>query len=429
VAISILEFAIASPASAIVFDYFATVDCTSDPGLEYVVVEDSVPGNHAVEETVVVAAINAQDPGADDVAFYSSRGPTTVAFPAPQVRRVPNVSATDCVATQTGALGHFSNPFCGTSAAAPHMAGIAALLIQRNSALTSSQLHGLLTGTAVDVGFPGYDFVAGFGRSDAVRAAEGAAPGGPVLFSAILPASRAVPPGATATAFLTVLNAGGTAATGVRTLSGYPLPVTMAVTETDPTTNLPIGAPNAAVDVPAGGRKTFVLALTPTADLAPTDVPVNVIGTNSGPAPTLTGINTLLLSAAGGVPDVVALSATPTADGIVRVPGVGGTGAFSVATVNVGAGGPVTATVDTGSASLPLSPFVCQTNPATGECLAGLATSVATTIGTGETPTFAVFVVAGGRLSFDPAVHRVFIRFRDASGVVRGATSVAVQIL
>ncbi len=429
VAISILEFAIVSPVSSIVFDYFATLTCLSDPALEYVVVADSVPGNHAVEETVVVAAINAQDPGADDVAPYSSQGPTTVSFPVPQVRRVPNVSAPDCVATQTGALGFFSNPFCGTSAAAPHMAGVAALLIQRNPGLNSRQLHGLLTGTAADVGFPGYDFVAGFGRGDALPAAIGAAPGGPILFASILPASRAVPPGATATVFLAVLNAGGTVATGVRTLSGYPLPATMGVTETDRNTNLPIGVTDAPVDIPPGGLKTFVIALTPAVELAPTDVPVNVIGTNSGPAPTLAGVNTLLLSAANGVPDIVALSATSSRDGIVRVPGVGGTGAFSVATVNVGTGGPITATVDTGGTSLPLSPFVCQTNPANGECLAGLATAVSTTIGAGETPTFAVFVVATAPLAFDPAVHRVFIRFRDASGVIRGATSVAVLIL
>jgi hypothetical protein len=427
--IAILEFARVSPPSAIVFDYFATLDCTNDPGLQYVVVADSVPGNHAVEETVVPAAINAQDPGADDVASYSSQGPATVAFPVAQVRRVPNVSATDCVVTQTGVLGFFQNPFCGTSASAPHLAGIAALLIQRNPGLNSQQLHGLLTGTAADVGFPGYDFVSGFGRADAVHAADGAAPGGPILFSSILPASRAVAPGATATAFLTILNAGGTTATGVRMLSGYPLPLTMSATETNPATNVPIGVPDAPVDIPAGGRKTFVIALTPHGELAPIDVLFNFVATNSGPAPTQVGVNSVLLSAASGVPDIVALAATTSGDGIARVPGVGGTGAFSVATVNVGSGGPITVTADTGSASLPLSAFVCQTNPANGQCLGGLATSVATSIGAKETPTFAVFVVANAPLAFDPAVHRVFLRFRDAGGVIRGATSVAIQIL
>jgi hypothetical protein len=141
------------------------------------------------------------------------------------------------------------------------------------------------------------------------------------------------------------------------------------------------------------------------------------------------GVNSLLLSAAHGVPDVIALAATPTVDGIVRVPGIGGTAAFSVATVNVGAGGPIVATVDTGAASLPVSVFVCQTNPATGECITPLGPAASVVIGTGQTPTFAVFVVAHGSFVFDPAVNRVFIRFRDGSNLIRGASSVALLLL
>jgi hypothetical protein len=154
---------------------------------------------------------------------------------------------------------------------------------------------------------------------------------------------------------------------------------------------------------------------------------LHLVGSNSGPAPTQVGVNSLLLSAEAGVPDVVALVATLGGDGIVRVPGVGGSGAFSVATVNLGAGGPITVTVDTGAAILPVSVFVCQTD-AGGQCTAGPSPSVATTIGPGQTPTFAVFVVANAPLGFDPAIHRVFVRFRDAGGVVRGASSVAILV-
>ena len=50
---------------------------------------------------------------------------------------------------------------------------------------------------------------------------------------------------------------------------------------------------------------------------------------------------------------------------------------------------------------------------------------------TGATPTFAVFVIGtGGHVPFDPAVNRVFVRFKSGnpgSEVTRGATSVAVQ--
>jgi hypothetical protein len=46
------------------------------------------------------------------------------------------------------------------------------------------------------------------------------------------------------------------------------------------------------------------------------------------------GLNTVLLSAsANPVPDIVALGATLSGDGIVNIPGVAGIGAFAVATI------------------------------------------------------------------------------------------------
>jgi hypothetical protein len=52
---------------------------------------------------------------------------------------------------------------------------------------------------------------------------------------------------------------------------------------------------------------------------------------------------------------------------------------------------------------------------------------VTTTIGASETPTFAFFVTGTGTVPFDPAVNRVFVRFKDAGGITRGSTSVAVR--
>jgi hypothetical protein len=43
-----------------------------------------------------------------------------------------------------------------------------------------------------------------------------------------------------------------------------------------------------------------------------------------------------------------------------------------------------------------------------------------------ETQTFGVFLNASGDVPFDPANARVFVRFVDSDGVVRGATSAAV---
>jgi hypothetical protein len=87
----------------------------------------------------------------------------------------------------------------------------------------------------------------------------------------------------------------------------------------------------------------------------------------------------------------------------------------------------ITASVDTGGATLPIAVSLCETNPVTGACLGPAASSVTTQIDAGETPTFGVFVAAAGTVPFDPVANRIFVRFRDAGGVTRGASSVAVR--
>jgi hypothetical protein len=90
----------------------------------------------------------------------------------------------------------------------------------------------------------------------------------------------------------------------------------------------------------------------------------------------------------------------------------------------------ITASADTGGATIPVTISICETDPGTGVCLGALvsgANGVTTQIDTGETPTFGIFVDSDEVIAFDPAVNRVFVRFRDGGGVVRGATSVAVQ--
>ncbi len=59
--------------------------------------------------------------------------------------------------------------------------------------------------------------------------------------------------------------------------------------------------------------------------------------------------------------------------------------------------------------------------------MSDIGPSVNTQINAGETPTFAVFVLGQATIPFDPANSRVFVRYKDQSGAVRGATSVAVR--
>ena len=143
--------------------------------------------------------------------------------------------------------------------------------------------------------------------------------------------------------------------------------------------------------------------------MAPTDIQLSFDCANTDPAPIISGLNTLLFSAsATPTPDIMALVATLSGDGIVNIPGTNGTGVFAVATVNMGAGDTLTVSADTGGASLPVNVFICQTDPQTSACLSPPANSVTTMILSNETPTFGVFVAADGDISFFPEINRIF---------------------
>jgi len=247
------------------------------------------------------------------------------------------------------------------------------------------------------------------------------------LAAAILPSSRSVVVGSAATAFATVLNPSTQTAIGVTFALATPVPGALTFQTTNPATNQPTGTPNTAVNIPGGGSQTFLLSFTPNAVITPTLVQFNIGGTNTTPAASIPGVNTLLLSASStATPDIVALVATSTNNGIVNVP-LGGTGAFSVAVSNAGAAGAITASPDTGTAVLPLGLSICQTD-SNGSCMGTAAGSVTLTIGANGTATFAVFVNGMGQaVPLNPAASRIFVRFKDASGATRGLTSVAVQ--
>ena len=78
------------------------------------------------------------------------------------------------------------------------------------------------------------------------------------------------------------------------------------------------------------------------------------------------GVNTFFLSASDTpVPDITALAASNPPGQVV----LASTGVFAVATANIGVAGTVTGSADTGSASLPVTISVCETDPATSACV------------------------------------------------------------
>ena len=252
------------------------------------------------------------------------------------------------------------------------------------------------------------------------------------LVSSVLPSSRSVQVGATASAFATIINAGDETGTGCSITPIEAFSGTFFFQRTDPNTNAPLGNQNEPVNIPGNnGVQTFVIGFTPDQPFDTAVVQLSFDCTNSAPAVVTTGVNTLSLAAsATPVPDVVALGATVTNDGIVHIPFRTAIGFFTVATVNVGAAGQIDASVNTGGANLPASWGLCETDPATSVCInptTPTSAVVVTQIDAGATPTFAIFVSSNEDIDLDAAARRLFVNFADPGGVARGSTSVALR--
>ncbi len=156
---------------------------------EHGVPEGGIIGQPAAAAVLAVGAIPASDPGHDDAKSFSVRGPSIFIDPDDNEKTVsrnkPDVMGIDGVHV-TGA-GGFGFPsleegryFPGTSAAAPHVAGIAALVMEAQRLadpdMTKKEVADAVAQTirdsAFDLGDPGYDGTFGYGRADAFAAVE-----------------------------------------------------------------------------------------------------------------------------------------------------------------------------------------------------------------------------------------------------------------
>jgi subtilisin family serine protease len=146
-------------------------------------------GHSAAEKAFSVAAVKAQGlnnlftgGAANPVETFSSDGPRRVFYKADGtpytpgkflstggvVRQKPDIAAADGVRTS---VPGFSS-FFGTSAAAPHAAGVAALLKSFRPSLTPDQMRRILTSTALDIEAKGVDQDSGHGIVMANRALQ-----------------------------------------------------------------------------------------------------------------------------------------------------------------------------------------------------------------------------------------------------------------
>lgn len=134
------------------------------------VAEDSVYGHPAVPGVVSVGAINAADPGNDDIQLSSSRGPVSIYHSSFELREKPDIAGIDGV--QVSGAGGFPPVFFGTSAAAPHIAGLAGLVWSGFPEKPGAEIRTALLESSVDLGEPGRDETFGYGRADALAMYE-----------------------------------------------------------------------------------------------------------------------------------------------------------------------------------------------------------------------------------------------------------------
>ena len=181
----------------------------TNDGLKGYVTPGITRGHSAVTAAYSVAAVPAADPlpfaikpglanpsgpypgqytASQQTEVFTSDGPRRVFFSADgrpltpgnftatggQVRNKPDLTSADGVNTSVDGFA----PFFGTSAAAPHAAAIAALVLSGNPGMQPAALRSALTTNVIDIEAPGYDRDTGYGITMANRVlnAVGATP-------------------------------------------------------------------------------------------------------------------------------------------------------------------------------------------------------------------------------------------------------------
>lgn len=132
----------------------------------------SYPGN--LPEVITVAACNEwgepkSPTSRDGETWWGSNFGPEVDVSAPGV----HITTTDISGSRGyNPSGNYVTTFNGTSAATPHVAGVAALILSANPNLTAAEVEAILRSSTDDVGQQGYDIYSGFGRINAFKAVK-----------------------------------------------------------------------------------------------------------------------------------------------------------------------------------------------------------------------------------------------------------------
>jgi subtilisin-like proprotein convertase family protein len=238
-----------------------------------------------------------------------------------QIRFKPDLSAADGVSTTLPPNSDL-NPFFGTSAAAPHAAGIAALVRSIKPKLLAGGIRAAMKSSSLDIGVPGRDTNSGYGIVDAVGTLSAAhATPEPFLELGTITATPItgdgdpfIEPGESASLLTELRNAGGASTINLR---GVLSTTTPGVTIGNANSTFP-AIPGFGGSAPNDNPFTFTLAPDATCGLAPE---FHLTATYNGPV----SPETLDFKVQTGTPDPTIRPAVYTG-GVVPIPDGNATG-------------------------------------------------------------------------------------------------------
>ncbi len=240
--------------------------------------------------------------------------------------------------------------------------------------------------------------------------------------TASLPSGRSVQVGAPASFFASMINIGSNNATGCVLSPNTSIAADFSYQRTNPLDNSLVGNANTPFNINAGEIQTLYFSFTPNLPINTVETALDYYCENSVAAEITAGINTLGLTADNNpVPDVIGLTTV-----VDLQANIGATSLFAVGSANIGATANITVSLDDGGKNLPLDLKICQTD-SSGACNSAIASSFTFDYLNNTAASFAIFAQPIGLIANDPASNRIFIRFTDSNGVLRGGTSTAVS--
>jgi len=245
----------------------------------------------------------------------------------------------------------------------------------------------------------------------------------------VFPAFRTVVAGQGACAWVNIKNTGTGTASNVQIKN----PTVFSPQPTFDYQN-PAGQWNTPYTIPVGQTVAFAVCMTLTQPQIPILWLLDFFGTNAeAPVYKFAYNNLATRWTSTPLPDPAIATATMSNDDVVHTGGPNGAGAFALTTMNNGASGPVTITLDTDDGDgqlLPYTLWMCETN-AQAQCISQLLPSLSLQMNAGAVHHFTVIAVGQGQaVPLNHYYNRVYFRIREGlnnpAGTLVGAAGLSI---